>query len=191
MQSKMGYSLKLEPMKATQMSSNLGTRYGYITLAGFKWLPRLSLIFSSFAPGLLPEDWETNSFSASVSCSGTCLTLEKYTKNIIKFYVSKETLSKTIFNKSKRGDIINLEKSGLEPLPMPLQGTLMSCLNQAAQQADRWDLIRNPSGQIGGMITTIRPARDILMDLVNEAEETIEMLQYNLGSTRKVDIGDR
>ena len=83
------------------------------------------------------------------------------------------------------------KKSGLEPLPMPLQGVLMSRLNRAAQQADRWDLIRNPSVQIGGTITTIRPARDILMDLVNEAEETIEMLQYNLGSTRKVDIGDR
>ena len=47
---------------------------------------------------------------SSVSCSGTCLTIEKYNKNLVKFYVSKETLNKTIFKLSKKGDIINLEK---------------------------------------------------------------------------------
>ena len=52
-----------------------------------------------------------NEIGSSISCSGVCLTLEKYNKNVIKFYVSKETLSKTIFKSSKRGDIINLEKS--------------------------------------------------------------------------------
>ena len=34
---------------------------------------------------------------SSISCSGTCLTLEKYRKNISTFYVSKETLNKTNF----------------------------------------------------------------------------------------------
>ena len=48
---------------------------------------------------------------SSISCSGACLTLEKYKKNLSQFYISKETLSKTIFQSSKRGDIINLEKS--------------------------------------------------------------------------------
>ena len=48
---------------------------------------------------------------SSVSCSGVCLTLEKYKKNLIYFYLSKETLNKTIFKKSKKGDLINLEKS--------------------------------------------------------------------------------
>ena len=48
---------------------------------------------------------------SSISCSGACLTLEKYNKNSCKFYISKETLNKTIFNSSKKGDIINLEKS--------------------------------------------------------------------------------
>ena len=48
---------------------------------------------------------------SSISCSGTCLTLEKYKKNIIKFYITKETLNRTIFKLSKKGDIINLEKS--------------------------------------------------------------------------------
>ena len=51
-----------------------------------------------------------NEIGSSVSCSGTCLTLEKYNKNIVKFYVSKESLKKTIFKSSKKGDIVNLEK---------------------------------------------------------------------------------
>jgi len=48
---------------------------------------------------------------SSISCSGACLTLEKYKNNLINFYLSKETLKKTIFINSKKGDIINLEKS--------------------------------------------------------------------------------
>jgi len=38
------------------------------------------------------------------------LTVETYHKNSIRFFISKETLSKTIFKSSKKGDKINLEK---------------------------------------------------------------------------------
>ena len=48
---------------------------------------------------------------SSVSCSGVCLTLEKYNKNISKFYLSKETLKRSIFKSIKIGNIVNLEKS--------------------------------------------------------------------------------
>ena len=48
---------------------------------------------------------------SSISCSGACLTLEKYKKNLIKFYISKETLSRTNFKYLNKGDLINLEKS--------------------------------------------------------------------------------
>ena len=48
---------------------------------------------------------------SSISCSGACLTIENYNRNLVKFYVSKETLNKTTFKTSKSGDIINLEKS--------------------------------------------------------------------------------
>ena len=51
-----------------------------------------------------------NEVGSSISCSGACLTVEKCNKNYVKFYVSKETLNKTIFKSSKEGDIINLEK---------------------------------------------------------------------------------
>ena len=48
---------------------------------------------------------------SSISCSGTCLTLEKYNKDVSTFYLSSETLKRTIFKSAKIGDIINLEKS--------------------------------------------------------------------------------
>ena len=47
---------------------------------------------------------------SSVSCSGTCLTLEKYKRNLSKFYISKETLNRTNFRILSKGDLINLEK---------------------------------------------------------------------------------
>ena len=48
---------------------------------------------------------------SSISCSGACLTLEKYKGNLSKFYISKETLNRTNFKSSNKGDLINLEKS--------------------------------------------------------------------------------
>ena len=48
---------------------------------------------------------------SSISCSGACLTLESFKKNLIKFYISKETLNKTNFKYAKKNDIINIEKS--------------------------------------------------------------------------------
>ena len=48
---------------------------------------------------------------SSISCSGACLTLEKYKGNLSKFYISKETLNRTNFKFLNKGDLINLEKS--------------------------------------------------------------------------------
>ena len=52
-----------------------------------------------------------NEIGSSISCSGACLTLEKYKGNLSKFYISKETLNRTNFKSSNKGDFINLEKS--------------------------------------------------------------------------------
>ena len=52
-----------------------------------------------------------NEIGSSISCSGACLTLEKYKGNLSKFYISKETLNRTNFKSSNKGDLINLEKS--------------------------------------------------------------------------------
>ena len=48
---------------------------------------------------------------SSISCSGTCLTLENCKGNLSKFYISKETLNRTNFKSSSKGVLINLEKS--------------------------------------------------------------------------------
>ena len=48
---------------------------------------------------------------SSVSCSGVCLTLEKINGKLITFYLSKETLNKSNFSSSKKGVLINVEKS--------------------------------------------------------------------------------
>jgi riboflavin synthase len=55
--------------------------------------------------------FKKNEIGSSISCSGTCLTLEKYNKDIATFYLSKETLKKTIFKSSIKGQAVNLEKS--------------------------------------------------------------------------------
>ena len=52
-----------------------------------------------------------NEIGSSISCSGTCLTLERYKGNLCKFYISKETLNRTNFKSSNKGDLINIEKS--------------------------------------------------------------------------------
>jgi len=69
------------------------------------------------------------------------------------------------------------ESSDLKPLSMPLQGVLMDDFIAAADAAGRADLINNPVGQIGGMLNRRRPAREILMSMVNEAEGVLESLQ--------------
>ena len=48
---------------------------------------------------------------SSVCCDGVCLTLVKIEKNIIYFYISKETLLRSNFILLKKNYIINLEKS--------------------------------------------------------------------------------
>ena len=48
---------------------------------------------------------------SSISFSGTCLTLEKYKRNLSKYYISRETLNRTNLKFLTKGDLINLEKS--------------------------------------------------------------------------------
>ena len=56
-------------------------------------------------------NFKKNEIGSSISCSGACLTLEKYTNKSCRFYISKETINRTIFKYSKKGEIVNLEKS--------------------------------------------------------------------------------
>jgi len=47
---------------------------------------------------------------SSISCSGACLTLKKYKKGLLFFFVSQETHNRTTFKYAKKGDVFNLEK---------------------------------------------------------------------------------
>jgi riboflavin synthase len=48
---------------------------------------------------------------SSLCCNGTCLTITRVNKNLISFYLSKETLNKTNFRITKFGNLVNIEKS--------------------------------------------------------------------------------
>ena len=56
-------------------------------------------------------NFKKKEIGSSISCSGACLTLENFNNKIAQFYLTKETLNKTIFRNIKVGDTINLEKS--------------------------------------------------------------------------------
>jgi NAD(P)H-dependent flavin oxidoreductase YrpB (nitropropane dioxygenase family) len=91
------------------------------------------------------------------------------------FVVSRSYTGKTA--RSCKNPIVEAwEDSGLAPLPMPFQGVLMGDLVEAARRAGRDELIFNPSGQIGGMLTERKPAARIMADLVRETIEVLEGL---------------
>ena len=105
-------------------------------------------------------------------------------KQIINGTSSQFTVSKFSSGKQMRSyhDIVKeaWEQSGLQPFQMPLQGLVQEPFRQAAKAAGRWDLIGNPSGQIGGTLKERRSAKQILMDMVEEARETIADLQQKI-----------
>jgi nitronate monooxygenase len=91
------------------------------------------------------------------------------------FIITRAYTGKTA--RDYRNDVIKAwDESGLSPLPMPLQGVLMDDFIAAAEAANRAELINNPAGQIAGMLNRKRPAKDILLSMVREAEDGIERL---------------
>jgi riboflavin synthase len=48
---------------------------------------------------------------SSVCCNGVCLTVTKVKKDLIYFYISRETINRSNFISIKKNQIINLEKS--------------------------------------------------------------------------------
>jgi len=65
------------------------------------------------------------------------------------------------------------EASGLQALPMGLQGLLIQDLVYSVRKAGREDLLMNAAGQASGMLNRIRPAAEILHDMVAQAAEII------------------
>jgi NAD(P)H-dependent flavin oxidoreductase YrpB (nitropropane dioxygenase family) len=65
------------------------------------------------------------------------------------------------------------EASGLEPLPFPTQVLLSSALVNMFEQAEMNEFISPFSGQIAGMITEIKPAGQVVEEMVEEAVEIL------------------
>lgn len=63
------------------------------------------------------------------------------------------------------------EREGLMALPMGVQALLIRDLQYSIQQAGRHDLLMNAAGQTSGMLKKLRPAREILEEMVAEAAE--------------------
>ena len=60
---------------------------------------------------------------------------------------------------------------------MGVQGTVSNKVQAAARHSGRDDLLYQPAGQIVGMVKQIRPAADVLDEMVRGAIEVIEGLQ--------------
>lgn len=65
------------------------------------------------------------------------------------------------------------EESGLEALPMGLQGLLIRDLVYSIREAGREELLMNAAGQTSGMLGSIRPAHQILEAMVTGAADIL------------------
>ena len=61
------------------------------------------------------------------------------------------------------------EASGIKALPMGMQGLLISDLIAGARAADKDELLMNAAGQAAGMISTLRPAAEVVREMVEGA----------------------
>lgn len=68
------------------------------------------------------------------------------------------------------------EESGLQALPMGLQGVVSGRVTQAARASGRPDLTMNPAGQISGMVRRVRPASQVLDEMVEGAVRVLAEL---------------
>jgi NAD(P)H-dependent flavin oxidoreductase YrpB (nitropropane dioxygenase family) len=64
--------------------------------------------------------------------------------------------------------------SGIATLPMPMQALLVRDLLEGLRQADMTDHLSGLAGQVSGMITEVKPAAEIVENIVNEAIDILE-----------------
>ena len=65
------------------------------------------------------------------------------------------------------------ESQKLDALPMGMQGIVSGEIMAGARQADKLELLMNPAGQISGMLHELRPAKEIVEEMVREAAEIL------------------
>lgn len=86
--------------------------------------------------------------------------------------VSKAYTGKTLrANYNKFHDL--WEGSGLEPLPFPTQVLISSALLHSFIKGEKDDYVGGLAGQISGLIKEIKPARQVLEEMVEEAVDIL------------------
>jgi NAD(P)H-dependent flavin oxidoreductase YrpB (nitropropane dioxygenase family) len=70
--------------------------------------------------------------------------------------------------------------SGLEPLPFPTQVLISSALLASFIKGERGDYVGGLAGQVSGLIKEIKPARQVLEEMVDQA---VEILTHKLPET--------
>ena len=65
------------------------------------------------------------------------------------------------------------EREGINALPMGAQAFLIRDLTYSIREAGRTELLMNAAGQTSGMLKQLRPAADILEEMVSEAVEVL------------------
>jgi NAD(P)H-dependent flavin oxidoreductase YrpB (nitropropane dioxygenase family) len=69
-----------------------------------------------------------------------------------------------------------------DPLPMPLQGILYAPAAHRFSRVQNEALSGSPVGQIVGLMDKVRPAKDIVYDIVEEWIETTQAMTESLGA---------
>ena len=65
------------------------------------------------------------------------------------------------------------EKSGLEMLPFPKQGLLASAVIASFHKAGKFEYVGPFSGQVSGLIDEIKPAREVVEEMVEQAVDIL------------------
>jgi nitronate monooxygenase len=68
------------------------------------------------------------------------------------------------------------DKAGLPTLPMPMQSIAIVPILDGAYEAKMADIVPAPAGQIAGMIKELKPAKQVVEDMVTGALEVLDKL---------------
>lgn len=121
--------------------------------------------------------WIGTRFMASVEATVT----PKAKEALLAAQTDDAVVSKTYSGKTSRrlrNKLIDLyESSGAPIYPMPLQGHLVIDIQERAEELQDLRYLSVPGGQNVSRIQSIKPAAEIMADLVNEAEQVLERLQ--------------
>jgi len=82
--------------------------------------------------------------------------------------------------RSKYSDIWKQDDAP-ETLPMPLQGMLVGEILRSINDWHVDDWITTPAGQVVGLIDQIKPARQVVFDIVEEARDTFDRIAEPAG----------